>query len=585
MISGQTFGRKERHVLSRISFTLILLLATFFGGCSSDSTSEEKAVPTIKLDNPSAIYTVKSDKMLTISPSYTNVKEANFLWTYQKEVLSTEPQLQFQKKEEGKYLIHLQVKNRWGEAKEELRIDVVAREIPIISFPEAEQGFEVAQGEELSLQPSIAKTSIETSYKWTIDGKEVSTDATLKFKQEKKGTYNLTFQTKNEDGEDKISFQVEVVAPEELPLEWTFEQTDYFLSQGRMIRLQALDVENSMDATFSWKVNGAEKQKGKSTFYIFEETIEGVYHVEVKMQNHIGSATKHLSVTVCPKEGTYRRAKTASSQAECNKVYTYLPAPGQFINEGKALTDQISANQFAEQRLATKTYLSLGGFGGMVVVGFDHSINNGGDYDFAIVGNSRKGSSEPGVVWVMQDENGDGKPNDTWYELKGSETGNSETIHDYAVTYYRPSSPRQPVAWKDNQGNRGEIDYLGAFHRQDFYYPTWVKTNQYTLRGTRLEARNYREENTEEESWVNPEYDWGYVDNFSPIDRLDKDPSVNPSANHFKISNAMTFDGQPANLKYIDFIKVQNAVNAKSGWIGELSTEVLQIYDFSMKRK
>lgn len=40
----------------------------------------------------------------------------------------------------------------------------------------------------------------------------------------------------------------------------------------------------------------------------------------------------------------------------------------------------------------------------------------------------------------MQDVNGDGLPNDEWYELKGSEYGKPETIQDYAVTYFRPVS-------------------------------------------------------------------------------------------------------------------------------------------------
>ena len=65
---------------------------------------------------------------------------------------------------------------------------------------------------------------------------------------------------------------------------------------------------------------------------------------------------------------------------------------------------------YAEESLAQKRYVSLGGFGGYLVVGFDHSIDNSGDYDIAITGNAFDGSSEPGIVWVMQDENGDGCP-------------------------------------------------------------------------------------------------------------------------------------------------------------------------------
>lgn len=83
--------------------------------------------------------------------------------------------------------------------------------------------------------------------------------------------------------------------------------------------------------------------------------------------------------------------------------------------------------------------------------GFDHSVYNkpdvssNGGYDFSIIGNPFDGSSEPGIVYVMQDENGDGLPNDTWYELRGSETGKAETYQHYAVTYYRPPTQYAPA--------------------------------------------------------------------------------------------------------------------------------------------
>ena len=229
------------------------------------------------------------------------------------------------------------------------------------------------------------------------------------------------------------------------------------------------------------------------------------------------------------------------------------------------------------------TFVSLGGFGGYIIVGFDHSIDNTGDYDFGIIGNSFKGSSEPGVVWVMQDENGNGKPDDTWYELKGSETGKESTIQNYSVTYYRPSEPQQPVKWTDSEGNSGEVDYLKAFHKQDYYYPLWIKEDSYTLTGTCLEGRNY-DQSGNGTYWVNAEYDWGYTDNFSDIDRLSNDNNANAgaNANYFKISNAIDEKGNPVDLKYIDFIKVQTGCNTKSGWLGENSTEVFGFFDYSM---
>ena len=284
------------------------------------------------------------------------------------------------------------------------------------------------------------------------------------------------------------------------------------------------------------------------------------------------------------------RAKTETSVAEQTKVFEYTPAPGQFINETKTggfdgtQTTPESAIEYATKRMEDELFVSLGGFGGYIVVGFDHSIDNTGGYDFGVKGNSFSGSSEPGIVWVMQDQNGNGLPDETWYELAGSETGKPETIQNYTVTYYRPTGPQQPVKWTDSEGNSGEIDYLKAYHRQDYYYPLWIKEDSYTLTGTCLKARNY-DASGKGTYWVNAEYDWGYADNFSPTDRLTNSDNYNAdtNANHFKISDAIDKNGKPANLKYIDFIKVQVGVNTKSGWLGEVSTEVFGFFDYSMK--
>ena len=283
------------------------------------------------------------------------------------------------------------------------------------------------------------------------------------------------------------------------------------------------------------------------------------------------------------------RAKSETSVAEQTVVFEYTPAPGQFINETKTggftgeETTPEAAIAYATQRMKDDAFVSLGGFGGYMVVGFDHSIDNTGNYDFGIKGNSFKGSSEPGIVWVMQDENGNGKPDDTWYELKGSETGKETTVRNYAVTYYRPSEPQQPVQWTDSEGNSGEVDYLKQFHTQDYYYPAWITADSYTLTGTCVEARNY-DQSGNGPYWVQAEYDWGYADIFSEIDRLSNDGNANAAANanYFKISTAIDDKGNPVDLKYIDFIKVQTACNTKSGWLGENSTEVFGFFDYSI---
>ena len=65
----------------------------------------------------------------------------------------------------------------------------------------------------------------------------------------------------------------------------------------------------------------------------------------------------------------------------------------------------------------------------------------------------------------MQDVNGNGLPDDEWYELKGSETGNGSTIQDYEVTYYRPASAHSNVYWTDNLGNSGLLITIRIINR------------------------------------------------------------------------------------------------------------------------
>jgi hypothetical protein len=244
-------------------------------------------------------------------------------------------------------------------------------------------------------------------------------------------------------------------------------------------------------------------------------------------------------------------------------VFEYMPAPGQFINDGYTVRTQAEAIAHAEKCLKEKAPLSLGGFGGYIVMGLGRTIANGTGADFAVGGNSFEGSSEPAVVWVMRDENGNGRPDDTWYELAGSATP-AETLRDYAVTYHRPAGERQNVRWVDSEGAEGTID-VNTFHKQPSYYPAWVDAASYTLRGTRLASRT-RDDSGNGTYYINVAYGWGYADNFGS--------DYTGGAARLDIDNAIG-----ARLAGIDFVKVQTAVNVTAGWLGELSTEVTGLKD------
>ncbi len=246
------------------------------------------------------------------------------------------------------------------------------------------------------------------------------------------------------------------------------------------------------------------------------------------------------------------------------EVVEFLPAPGQFVNEGYAATTMEEACAYAEERLKNGYFVSLGGFGGYIIVKFKRPIvNSEGGYDFGIYGNSFAGSSEPGVVWVSQDANGNGEADDEWFELRGSESEKDTTLHNYSITYSRTDNETE-IAWCDNKGESGTIKRNSA-HRQD-YFPAWVTANEYTLSGTLLPDNSEWSEKNQE--WVLRAFEWGYADNFSAIDLAED------RANRFRISDARDATGEANILPQIDFVKVQSATNAIHSAIGETSTEV-----------
>ena len=562
---------------------LLLIFVAIFTACN---INEEFFAPKIILDSETGIYTVKHGRELVIAPEYENAENATYCWTMDGEVISTSPSLSFMQEKAGEYYIIIEVSTENGSDEEEIRVDVVDLEIPTVSIA-GNKKMTVTVGAEVRLKATVRETSLPTKFTWTVNKVLVSNDYDYTFIAKKVGIYQIEATAKNDDGAHSDMVEIEVLDASYIPFTWDFEKYSYHTVVGRKLLIKPLQSNVEHNVKYEWKVEGNDVITGEESRFVFAADKAGVYHVNAVATKSNGddniSITRSFVVTVYDEKEFYR-PKSASSEAKWNKVYEYTPAPGQFINElktGGFNASHISpeaAVAYAEDRLNNDIWVSLGGFGGYVVVGFDHSITNTRGYDFGVVGNAFDGSSEPGVVWVMQDENGNGFPDDTWYELAGSENGKFETYRDYAVTYYRPTGIGMPVQWTDNYGGSGEVDYLKQFHDQDYYYPLWIGADSYTLTGTRLEARNY-DQSGNGTYWVNPHYDWGYVDNFSPSDFNSSD-----KANLFKIANAIDFEGNPVKLNHIDFVKVQCALNAKSGWLGEISTEVCGFYDCSLKK-
>ena len=254
-------------------------------------------------------------------------------------------------------------------------------------------------------------------------------------------------------------------------------------------------------------------------------------------------------------------------------VWEYLPAPGQFIGETGTGMEHITSTEiaceYARQRLSNQAYVSLGGFGGFIVVGFAKDIANTEGHDFSVTSNQTSTSSEPGIVWVMRDENDNDRPDDTWYELKGSQYGKDDYQKDYAVTYYRDLEIKEgaDITWEDSDGNKGVIKYLKEFHDQGSYFPQWLNTDSYTLRGSRL--KQDVKYNTATKMWEFPNYEWGYADNYESAHTINRI--------FFDISNAVDSKGKSVALTTISWVKIQSAVNAQAGECGEVSTEICSV--------
>ena len=245
-------------------------------------------------------------------------------------------------------------------------------------------------------------------------------------------------------------------------------------------------------------------------------------------------------------------------------VYEYVPAMGQFVNELPKYEEGDDAEAMCrkcEKAIANNAggMVCLGGWGGFITFGFDHAVENKEGRDIQILANAYYmtgstvyGSSEPGIVLVSRDENKNGKPDDTWYELKGCLYDDPQTNHAFSKTYTRAGDTIQ-----------------NPFHKQP-YYPQWLAEDEYTLYGAKLPSQ------TEKISGqvVQRILDYGYVDN---------KPNTDIDGTSFDISWAVDASGQSVSLPTIDFVRVYTAVDEINDPTGEISTELTGAIDLHVE--
>jgi hypothetical protein len=293
------------------------------------------------------------------------------------------------------------------------------------------------------------------------------------------------------------------------------------------------------------------------TIYSFVPETSGAYQLTYHAYNASGDFTFNYDITV----DAYLRPTTTTSTAYISELIDYLPGPGQFINTN--LGNDIGAATVVG---GSSGLVSLGAWGGSITLSFDHTVLNAADdTDFIVYGNAFSSAAEPGIIWVMQDENANGIADDTWYEIKGSGHDLEGTSRNYSITYFKPATDDDDVSWENSEGATGIVK-KNAFHSQA-YFPAWITEDSYSVSGTLLSDENVDLSNP---SFVKSlAFDYGYADNTSGGDAID-------------IADAINEAGEAVDLSGIDFIKIQTGVQADLGWLGELSTEIKGAADISL---
>ncbi len=289
-------------------------------------------------------------------------------------------------------------------------------------------------------------------------------------------------------------------------------------------------------------------------------------------------------------------------------VVEYCPAPGQYTNlmplyeEGDT---QERMNQKVAERLVDNAQgvVSLGGYGGYVVVGFDHTIENvEGRCDFRVRANAyyaeatessaAGGSCEAGIIVVAYDANKNGvADDDEWYEIAGSshidptqeewysvarEAGGDVAFYaEYEITYRNAAEEPDVedfatyISWSDSRGGEGYIP-KSSYHTQS-YFPGWIESSELTFKGSRL-PQNGVDSGGNGTNYILYKFLYGYADNATN----DDDGSA------IDISWAVDSRGESVGLPGVDFIKIYTAVNQVNGWLGECSTEVSGVEDLHL---
>nr|WP_294781153.1 hypothetical protein [uncultured Flavobacterium sp.] len=292
---------------------------------------------------------------------------------------------------------------------------------------------------------------------------------------------------------------------------------------------------------------------------------------------YAGSYEFKLNVTADNKKGSKSTVVNVSNETKnfnpyITRIFDFDPAPGMFANDlykdGNTKEDVMKTALGRINETNVGYLLDLGGFGGSIVVGFDHTVVNvSGTSDFRIYGGdvtnptgSKANPPAPGLIFVAYDKNKNGKPDaEEWYEIAGSQHAKSTTIKNFKITYNKKPIGEPVVTasalWLDYEhlyceNNQDKKYYLSRPRAKKEFYPLWATQTSVSYEGLKLDVDFKTARAGQTTLWFSTPPQWGYAN------------AINPDID---IDWAVDKNGNKANLPGIDFIKVVNCVSEPMG--------------------
>ena len=282
-----------------------------------------------------------------------------------------------------------------------------------------------------------------------------------------------------------------------------------------------------------------------------------------------------LNVSSGDKKGSKKTIVNVTNEVKnyspyITSLFDFDPAPGMFANDlykvGFKKEDILRTALGRINETSVGYQLDLGGFGGSIIVGFDHTvINVAGQSDFKVYGgdlSDKENPPAPGLIYVAYDKNGNGKPDDDeWYEIIGSQHTKANTIKNFKITYHKKAAGAPVVVGGPNdmfsdrehifcENNSPESYYMPRSKSRKEYYPLWASQTAVTYEGIKLNVDFVTARPGQAILWNFTPPKWGYAN------------AVNPDID---IDWAVDKNGNKANLPGINFIKVVNCVSEPMG--------------------